>query len=91
MVYFADDDPKQIESFSKGAAVGCLRPVDTVVEVRLCDLLAYLLAPKSGSGLWTSPRFRIDDPLEDRDRAIAKWIAVLKGRCSSNTETPASW
>ncbi len=29
--------------------------------------------------VWTSPRFRVDDPVEKRDAAIAEWIKVLQG------------
>lgn len=80
MTYLADGNLGRSESFFKDAAVGCERPEGTLIEVRVCDLIAYHITCKHGPGVWTSPSYRIDDPLEDRDRAIARWIAVLEKR-----------
>lgn len=45
--------------------------------LRLCDVVADLITPKRGAAVWVSPRFRLQDPLADRDRAIAEWIGIL--------------
>lgn len=45
--------------------------------VRLCDVIADLITPEKGPLVWMSPSFRLEDPLPERDRAIADWIKVL--------------
>lgn len=46
-------------------------------EVRLCDIIADLITPKSGPQVWVSPSYHLEDPLPARDRAIEAWIKVL--------------
>ena len=64
----------------KSAALRAERAVGSRIELRLCDLIAYYLTPRSGARVWTTPAFHIDDPLADRDRAIARWIELLSER-----------
>lgn len=45
--------------------------------VRLCDIVADLLTPKQGPQVWASPRFRLQDAIPERDRAIEQWIKIL--------------
>ena len=46
-------------------------------EVRLCDIVADLLTPKKGPQVWASPRFRLQDAMLERDRAIEERIKIL--------------
>ena len=85
MTYLAgknDDSPPlainvAVASLGANHALLCKDAVGTTTDVRLCDLIAYLLTPKRGPGIWVSPSFHLDDPLPKRDQAITEWIKVL--------------
>lgn len=54
--------------------------------VRLCDVIADLITPEKGPLVWMSPSFRLEDPLPERDRAIADWIKVLSKNAREDTD-----
>ena len=74
---FHGDDGENAERFWKNAALAGQLPLGSKLEVRICDLVAYHLTPKHGAEVWAMPAFRLDDPLERRDGAIADWIQLL--------------
>ena len=83
LTYLAGDHvggPGSESQLSKDAALPGNQPIGTTHDVRLCDLIAYFLTPKRGSGVWVSPAYHLDAPLAERDRAIADWIQVLGGK-----------
>ncbi len=68
------------------------RTTNSEVEVRVCDLIAYHFMPgiihlgvgfqpwnlNASETSWLAPDFHLDDPLEQRDKAIAEWIERLE-------------